>query len=246
MASHKSTSPDRDNPLQAALRFAHASGAWVVPGVVPRAPATDESQGDGASPSGAGGAAASGCGADRLQQVREELGECTRCRLAQNRRHLVFGVGNPDADLVFVGEAPGAEEDRRGEPFVGRAGQLLDRMIRAIGLQRDQVYIGNVLKCRPPDNRDPGADEAATCSPFLWKQIDAIRPRVICALGAHAARNLLDKEGSIGSLRGRAHRTRGWIVVATYHPAYLLRSPSAKRKAWQDLRLVSSLLDPSA
>jgi DNA polymerase len=108
------------------------------------------------------------------------------------------------------------------------------------------VYIGNVLKCRPPDNRDPGADEAATCSPFLWKQIDAIRPRVICALGAHAARNVLGTEGSIGSLRGRVHRTRGWTVVATYHPAYLLRSPAAKRQAWQDLRLVSSLLEPSA
>lgn len=181
---------------------------------------------------------------ERLARVREHLGVCTRCRLAGSRTHLVFGVGNPAAELVFVGEAPGAEEDRRGEPFVGRAGQLLDRMIQAMGLAREAVYIANLLKCRPPNNRDPGADETATCAPFLWQQLDAIRPRVICALGAHAARALLgvDASASLGSLRGRTHSCRGWNLVVTYHPAYLLRTPGDKGKAWQDLKRVMQLL----
>ena len=236
MAPPKSTSPDSDTPLQATLRFAHASGAWVVPGVVApvgEPPAVGPAEPDTHTPGA------------RLERVRAALGECTRCRLSAGRTHLVFGVGNPDADLMFVGEAPGAEEDRRGEPFVGRAGQLLDRMIQAMGLTRGEVYIANVLKCRPPDNRDPGGDEAATCAPFLWQQIDAIRPRVICALGAHAARNLLSVEGSLASLRGRVHRCRGWAVVVTYHPAYLLRTPGDKRKTWQDLQRVMSLLATS-
>ena len=234
MAPPKFTSPDSDTPLQATLRFAHASGAWVVPGVV--APTGEPAAADTAEPDERAPGA-------RLERVRDALGECTRCRLSGSRTHLVFGVGNPDADLVFVGEAPGAEEDRRGEPFVGRAGQLLDRMIHAMGLTRADVYIANVLKCRPPDNRDPGGDEAATCVPFLWQQIDAIRPRVICALGTHAAHNLLGVEGSMASLRGRVHRCRGWAVVATYHPAYLLRRPGDKRKTWQDLQRVMSLLE---
>ncbi|MDF1554206.1 MAG: uracil-DNA glycosylase [Deferrisomatales bacterium] len=231
MAPPKSTSPDRDTPLQATLRFAHASGAWVVPGVAP--PPERAAEPDVGAPG------------SRLERVRDALGECTRCRLSAGRTHLVFGVGNPDADLMFVGEAPGAEEDRRGEPFVGRAGQLLDRMLQAMGLTRRDVYIANVLKCRPPGNRDPGGDEAATCTPFLWQQIDAIRPRVICALGTHAARNLLAVEGSLASLRGRVHRCRGWAVVVTYHPAYLLRTPGDKRKTWQDLQRVMGLLATS-
>jgi DNA polymerase len=231
MAPPETTAPDCDTPLQAALRFAHSSGAWIVPGMAASGGEAADRE-DRRTP------------AERLEGVRAALGECTRCRLSRGRTHLVFGVGNPDAELVFVGEAPGAEEDRRGEPFVGRAGQLLDRMIRAMGRSRGEVYIANVLKCRPPDNRDPGADEAATCAPFLWQQIDAIRPRAICALGAHAARTLLGVEGSLGSLRGRTHRCRGWPVVATYHPAYLLRKPGDKRKAWQDLQRVMGLLEP--
>jgi len=235
MTPAKSTAPDADSPLQATLRFAHAAGVWVVQGqaaagVRPAAETVQE--------------ALEPTPAERLARVRETLGECTRCRLAGGRTHLVFGVGNPAAELVFVGEAPGAEEDRRGEPFVGRAGQLLDRMIQAMGLTRGEVYIANLLKCRPPNNRDPGGDEAATCAPFLWQQLDAIRPRVICALGAHAARALLGAEASVslGSLRGRTHSCRGWNLVVTYHPAYLLRTPGDKGKAWQDLKRIMHIL----
>ncbi|GAB4258307.1 MAG: hypothetical protein Kow0092_05890 [Deferrisomatales bacterium] len=239
------TRADWAERLEATLRFAWRSRCWIVPGgpehegPPPRdEPVAEEARGEEAAPEAGADPAA------RLQAVREELGDCRRCRLWQGRTHLVFGVGNPRARLLFVGEAPGAEEDRKGEPFVGRAGHLLDRMIQALGLRREDVYIANVLKCRPPKNRDPSPDEAATCLPFLWRQIDAIRPDVICALGAHAARNLLDTDASIGALRGRAHRVRGWTVVATYHPAYLLRNPSAKRLAWRDLKLVGDLLEP--
>jgi DNA polymerase len=178
-----------------------------------------------------------------LERIRDELGDCCRCRLSESRSNIVFGVGDSGARLLFVGEAPGADEDRKGEPFVGRAGQLLDRMIQALGMEREAVYIANVLKCRPPNNRDPRPDEVETCSPFLWRQIDAIRPTVICALGAHAARSLLGTETAIGSLRGRLQKARGWTVVPTYHPAYLLRSPQAKRLAWADLKTVKRLLE---
>lgn len=234
MSSHECP-PDLSASLEATLRFARASGVWVVPG----SPRGRENPGEAQAPAGATSDAAA-----RLRAVREQLGECRRCRLCRERTQIVFGVGDPAAHLLFVGEAPGAEEDRKGEPFVGRAGQLLDRMIRSIGLARERVYIANVLKCRPPGNRDPSPDEAETCLPFLWLQVEAMRPRVICALGAHAARNLLAApDAPLAGLRGRPHRVRGWTVLPTYHPAYLLRNPSAKRVAWGDLKTLRGLLD---
>jgi DNA polymerase len=179
---------------------------------------------------------------ESLRVVREDLGDCRRCRLSETRTHIAYGVGDPEAELMFVGEGPGEEEDRKGEPFVGRAGRLLDRMIAALGWERKAVYIANVIKCRPPGNRDPHPDEIATCIPFLWRQIDAVKPRVICALGAHAAQNLLGTDAAIGSLRGRPRRARGWTVLPTYHPAYLLRTPLAKRLAWRDMKTLQGLL----
>jgi len=177
-----------------------------------------------------------------LEAIRREVGECRRCRLWETRTRIVFGVGDERARVVFVGEAPGFQEDLRGEPFVGRAGQLLDRMLAALGLDRGRVYIANVLKCRPPDNRDPLSDEVETCMAFLWAQIEAIRPRVICALGAHSARALLGVRGSISGLRGKAQPVGPWTVVPTYHPAFLLRQPRFKRQAWEDLKTVARLL----
>lgn len=171
-----------------------------------------------------------------LEQVRADLGDCTRCRLAQGRTHLVFGVGNPRALVMLVGEAPGREEDLRGEPFVGAAGQLLDRMLGAIGLSRGEVYIANVLKCRPPGNRDPLPDEIASCRPFLLQQIEAIRPRLILTLGGFAAQVLLGTSERITRLRGRFHALGGIRVLPTYHPAFLLRNPARKREAWEDLQ----------
>lgn len=182
---------------------------------------------------------------DSLDDVRAELGDCRRCRLAEGRTRLVFGVGDPRAAVVFVGEGPGAEEDRRGEPFVGRAGQLLDQMIRALGFERSQVYIANVVKCRPPDNREPREDEKAACLPFLWRQLQAVNPRVVCALGGHAAKALLDTDRAIGALRGRPALAGGFTVLPTYHPAFLLRNPLAKRQAWQDLKKLRELAGAS-
>lgn len=153
----------------------------------------------------------------------------------------MFGVGSPGARLVFVGEGPGEEEDRRGEPFVGRAGKLLDRMLGAIGLDRSRAYIANVVKCRPPGNRTPLPDEAQACMPFLWGQLEAIGPAAVCALGACAAQNLLGTDTAISRLRGRVHRVRGIPVVPTFHPAYLLRNPAAKRQAWEDLKRLQAL-----
>lgn len=173
--------------------------------------------------------------------LREAVSACTLCGLAASRSNTVFGVGNPDADWLIVGEAPGAEEDRRGEPFVGRAGKLLDEMLRAIGQRRDDVFIANILKCRPPDNRDPKADEAAACRPYLERQIELIRPRIILAVGRIAAQNLLGSDEPVGRMRGRAHALHGIPLVVTYHPAYLLRSPSQKNKAWEDLCLALRL-----
>jgi DNA polymerase len=154
----------------------------------------------------------------------------------------VFGVGNPDADLMFVGEAPGADEDAQGVPFVGRAGQLLTKIIEAIGLTRDAVYIANVIKCRPPQNRNPEPDEVATCEPYLFRQIDLIRPRVIVALGKFGAQTLLGTLDPISRLRGRVFEYRGAKLVPTFHPAYLLRNPSSKREVWEDMKLVTRLL----
>ena len=181
--------------------------------------------------------------AGTLKVIREELGDCTRCKLHAGRTNLVFGVGNPKADLMFVGEAPGRDEDLKGEPFVGRAGQLLTKIIEAIDLTRDDVYIANVIKCRPPQNRNPESDEVETCEPFLFSQIDAIRPRVIVALGAFAVRTLLrDDKTPISKLRGQQYSYRGTTLIPTFHPAYLLRSPDKKRYVWEDMKQVRAIL----
>ena len=179
-----------------------------------------------------------------LDDIRAELGDCTRCKLHPTRKNIVFGVGDPDAELVFVGEAPGHHEDVQGEPFVGDAGQLLTKMINAMGWRRDQVWIGNILKCRPPGNRNPERDEIEQCEPFLIKQLAAIKPRMIVALGKFAAQCLLRKpDAPISALRGRFHTYQGIQVMPTYHPAYLLRTPSAKRVVWEDLQLVMRELE---
>jgi uracil-DNA glycosylase len=182
--------------------------------------------------------------ADVLAAIKTEIGpDCPRCKLATlGRTQVVFGVGNPDADLMFVGEAPGADEDIQGIPFVGKAGQLLTKMILAINLERDQVYIANVIKCRPPGNRNPEPDEIASCEPFLFQQIDAVKPRVIVALGAFAAKTLLRTEESISRLRGRVYDFRGAKLIPTFHPSFLLRSPDRKRDAWEDLKKARALL----
>jgi DNA polymerase len=173
--------------------------------------------------------------------LRNCVAGCTRCELSQSRTNTVFGVGNPDADWMIVGEAPGAEEDRRGEPFVGRAGKLLDQMLLAIGESRDSVFIANILKCRPPNNRDPKPAEAAACRDYLDRQIALVRPRILLAVGRIAAQNLLGSDEPVGRMRGRAHDLDGIPLVVTYHPAYLLRSPSQKHKVWQDLCLAAQL-----
>jgi uracil-DNA glycosylase family 4 len=175
--------------------------------------------------------------ASALELIREEIGDCTRCPLHTGRNKLVFGDGSPLARLMFVGEGPGADEDAQGIPFVGRAGQLLNNMITAMGLKREEVYIANVVKCRPPGNRVPEPDEMATCSPFLFHQIDVIRPQVLVALGATAATCLLGRRQPLAGLRGRVHAFRGTQLIVTYHPAYLLRDPRQKKEAWADLQI---------
>jgi uracil-DNA glycosylase family 4 len=179
-----------------------------------------------------------------LDEIRTDIGhDCTRCKLHKlGRKQIVFGVGNPKAELMFVGEAPGRDEDEQGEPFVGRAGQLLTKIIEAIGLKREDVYIANVIKCRPPENRNPEPDEVATCEPFLFRQIDAIKPKVIVALGTFAAHALLKSDVPISRLRGRIYEYRGAQLVATFHPSYLLRSPERKRDTWEDMKKVRALL----
>jgi uracil-DNA glycosylase len=177
-----------------------------------------------------------------LPGVREELGDCRRCPLHKTRQNLVFGEGNPQAEVVFVGEAPGADEDRQGRPFVGRAGQLLTKIIEAMGLKREEVYICNILKCRPPGNRNPLPEEILTCEPFLVRQLAAIAPQVICALGTFAAHTLLKNEVPITVLRGRFHDYHGIAVMPTYHPAYLLRNPSAKKQVWEDVQQIMKRL----
>ncbi len=180
---------------------------------------------------------------EALRSVRAEIGDCTRCKLhGLGRRQVVFGVGNPDADLMFVGEAPGADEDVQGIPFVGRAGQLLTKIIEAIGLSRADVYIANVIKCRPPQNRNPEPDEVETCEPFLFRQIDIVRPKVIVALGKFGAQTLLGTLDPISQLRGRVYDFRGAKLIPTFHPAYLLRNPGSKREVWEDMKLVRTLL----
>jgi DNA polymerase len=176
--------------------------------------------------------------AARLVEVRKEIGDCTRCKLHEGRTNIVFGVGDPRTRLMFVGEGPGEQEDLQGEPFVGRAGKKLDEMIQAIGLARDRVYIANIVKCRPPKNRDPEPDEIASCSPFLEAQIDAIRPRVIVTLGAPATRTLLGTRVGITKLRGNWQQFRGIPVMPTFHPAYVLRNYTreTRQKVWDDLK----------
>lgn len=190
-------------------------------------------------------AVATGVGAaEGLAALRAEIGPaCTRCKLhTLGRRQVVFGVGNPQARLMFVGEAPGEDEDKQGEPFVGRAGQLLTKIIEAIGMTREQVYIANVIKCRPPGNRNPEPDEVATCEPFLFQQIALIQPRVVVALGKFAAQSLLRTTEPITKLRGRVFEFRGAQLIPTFHPAYLLRNPPAKREVWEDMKKVRDIL----
>jgi uracil-DNA glycosylase family 4 len=179
---------------------------------------------------------------DTLLKIREDIGDCTRCKLHKGRHKIVFGDGNPKAELVFIGEGPGADEDMQGLPFVGRAGKLLTQMIEAMGLQRKDVYICNVVKCRPPENRAPEPDEVTTCSPYLLRQIDVIQPKVIVCLGAVAAKTLLETTRGISQFRGEWLQWRGRKLMATYHPAYLLRNPNAKGEVWKDLQKVMAEL----
>lgn len=180
---------------------------------------------------------------ETLENIRADLGDCRRCKLCSGRTHIVFGSGTSQTRLVFVGEGPGADEDLQGLPFVGAAGQLLTKIIEAIQLTREQVYICNVVKCRPPGNRTPEEDEIAACSPFLFRQLESIRPKIICCLGAVATQTVLGTKAAVGKLRGRFHEYRGIQVMPTWHPAYLLRNPAAKRDVWDDVRKVRALLD---
>jgi uracil-DNA glycosylase len=185
--------------------------------------------------------------ATQLAAIREDIGDCVRCKLCSlGRKQIVFGVGNPNADLMFVGEAPGRDEDIQGIPFVGRAGQKLTQIIEAIGLTRDAVYIANVIKCRPPENRNPEPDEVEQCEPFLFRQVDTIKPKVIVALGTFAAKSLLKSTDSISRLRGRVYDYRGAKLVPTFHPAFLLRNPSCRREVWEDMKKVRALLNDEA
>ncbi len=175
-------------------------------------------------------------GSPKLEEIRQEMGDCRRCGLHTSRTQIVFGTGNPHAELVFVGEAPGREEDLQGQPFVGQAGQLLTRIIEALGWKRPEVYITNVVKCRPPENRNPVPEEITACEPFLIQQLQAIRPRLICALGTFAAQTLLKTEAKISALRGKFHTYQGIPLMPTYHPAFLLRNPLKKREVWEDMK----------
>jgi uracil-DNA glycosylase len=213
----------------------------------PAVPALAEPSGDVAAGRAAAPTSAVSQGADVWSELAARVESCTRCGLHKSRTQTVFGVGRRDAQLFVIGEAPGADEDRQGEPFVGRAGQLLNAMLRAIGLPRSDVYIANILKCRPPGNRDPQPDEATSCTPYLSQQIALVQPRVLLAVGRIAAQWLLQTDTPIGRLRGRAvsYGERNTPLVVTYHPAYLLRSPLDKAKAWTDLCLVKELLSRS-
>ncbi|MFH1570897.1 MAG: uracil-DNA glycosylase [Gemmatimonadota bacterium] len=213
---------------------------FVAPEAAPPVPASAA-----VPPAGgpAGEDAGEGAPTERLEAFRLSICECTACPLGRTRQRFVFGAGNPAADVLFVGEAPGADEDRQGEPFVGAAGQLLTRIIEAIQLRREEVYICNVLKCRPPNNRDPLPEEVATCEPYLKRQIEIIRPRIICALGRHAAHCLLKTDLPMRELRGHLHQYEGIPVVVTYHPAALLRDTRYKRATWEDVKWLRRELD---
>ena len=179
-------------------------------------------------------------------ELEQRVTNCTRCALATSRTNTVFGVGDQNADWMIIGEAPGADEDRSGEPFVGRAGMMLDEMLRAIGLRRDAAFIANILKCRPPHNRDPEPSETAECRAYLERQIALVRPKIILAVGKVAAQSLLQTDEPVGRIRGRAHELNGIPLIVTYHPAYLLRSPSHKRDSWSDLCMARGLLSGAA
>ena len=181
--------------------------------------------------------------ATTLEEVRNELGDCRRCKLHRTRRTLVFGEGDKKTKLMFIGEGPGYDEDVQGRPFVGKAGQLLTRIIQAIHLRREEVYITNIIKCRPPQNRNPEPDEIQSCHPFLLKQIEAIQPKIICALGTFAAQTLLKTDAKITTLRGRLYDLEGIKVIPTYHPAYLLRNPDRKREVWEDMKQISEWMN---
>jgi len=213
--------------------------AWRVRQAEPHQPATAVTS---EAPPPAVGPNAPTAAGGLLPVIRADIGDCTRCKLHQGRTNIVFGVGSPEARLMFVGEGPGADEDEQGEPFVGRAGQLLTQIIKAMGLAREDVYIANVVKCRPPGNRNPEPDEIEQCSPFLHAQIAAIKPVVIVALGKFAAQTLLQTETPISRLRGQFHRMGDVDVMPTFHPSYLLRNPAAKREVWEDMKLVMKRL----
>lgn len=181
-----------------------------------------------------------------LEQIRMELGDCRRCKLHRMRRTIVFGEGNPKAGLMLIGEGPGYDEDVQGKPFVGKAGQLLTKILQAIEIQREEVYIANIIKCRPPQNRNPEPGEIESCHPFLLKQIQAIEPRIICALGTFAAQTLLKTDAKITSLRGKAYDFSGIQIFPTYHPAYLLRNPEKKREVWEDMKQIAKALSGSS
>jgi uracil-DNA glycosylase family 4 len=214
----------------------------AAPRARPPAPTATLAETSTAPPAAAGAGEGKGTGSPELLAIREELGDCRRCKLHGGRTTLVFGVGDPHAELMFVGEGPGADEDLQGEPFVGKAGQLLTKMIEAMGYRREQVYIANVVKCRPPGNRNPEPDEIEPCEPFLKRQIEAVRPKVIVALGKFAAHTLLRSTVPITRLRGSWGEYQGVRLMPTFHPAYLLRSPQEKAKAWEDLKLVMAAL----
>ncbi|MGB6871410.1 MAG: uracil-DNA glycosylase family protein [Acidobacteriaceae bacterium] len=228
--AHESPAPTEDHEAAVA-----AQPDPENPPSMPRTPALPVLAEPGASVAPKDRAAA-------LRAIQQDIGECTRCALHKGRHTIVFGDGDPNARLMFVGEGPGADEDAQGLPFVGRAGQLLNNMITAMGLRRDQVYIANIVKCRPPQNRVPEPDEANTCAPFLFRQIDVIHPEVIVALGSTAATYMLGAKSPLSALRGRIHQARGIKLIVTYHPAYLLRDPRQKKEAWADLQLAMAEL----
>lgn len=229
----------------AVYRRRRGAGAGDAAARGPEAPAVSEGT---ASPSIVAEPASPAANAEVWERLAEEVRQCTRCSLHKTRTQTVFGVGRRDAELLVIGEAPGADEDRQGEPFVGRAGQLLNAMLRAIGLPRKEVYIANILKCRPPGNRDPQPEEASACTPYLSRQIALVRPRAILAVGRISAQWLLQSDAPIGRLRGRVFQygESGTPLIVTYHPAYLLRSPLAKATAWTDLCMVKDLLQRRA
>lgn len=244
-----------DPPLSEARRRAYLEAmgipVWLPRGAaepeVATAPAAPSPEAEPEAPAAEASAVGGDVAAMGWDTLREAILGCTRCGLCDNRTQAVPGVGHPQADLLVIGEAPGQEEDRRGEPFVGRAGQLLDRMLAAIGLDRQTVYITNVLKCRPPKNRDPSAEEAQACGLYLRRQIELISPKVILSVGRVSAQNLLETPTSLGRLRGRWHQfgPQQTPLLVTYHPAYLLRTPAAKRQAWIDLKQVRQHLSKS-